>query len=332
MFTNIFLLTGTIIGAGIFSLPFVLKALGIYFFLLLAFLALISIFLSLAYLEIIKKEKKRDQLPFYLKKYLGNKLSNISIFLFIFSLVGALTGYIMLVKFAIPNILYFLIPTYLILLLKQDLIKEIDDILTLILLVILLSLIYLGNQKIAIFQLLTNLPNPKLDFKNIVNSYGIILFSYTGFSVLPELNLKAFPKLSALISYLIVAIIYALFALTGFFANKTLLTAAIIFAILTSYIPLTLVLEETLKKDLSIASLPAKLLSLGLPLVFVLFGEDNFLAAFSITGGVFIALLQGFIVLAFLKAKKQSLITKLLSYLTLIILVLGAIAIIFESL
>ncbi len=331
MITNIFVLTGTIIGAGIFSLPFVFQKLKILFFIILFSLTLIVIYLSKIYVEVIKASKEKDQLPVYLKKFLEKKLSLFSIFLFTFSLIGALTGYLMLVQFTFKNIIFFLLPVWFILLLKADVVEEIDDILTIILLGLLGILIYLGFPGENLSSIFSFPKINELSLKNLASAYGVILFSLTGFGIIPELNLKKSPKLSIIISYLIVFLVYSLFATIKGFLNNFLYKSTVIFAIATSYIPLSLALEELLHKDLKMNKPTSKTLTLILPLILTLISKDNFLKAFSITGGVFIALLQALIVIAGLKAKKRNLAEKVISYLTLAVLILGAAAVLFES-
>ena len=323
MLTNVFILTGTIIGAGIFSLPFILQKTGLLFFIQLIILSLTSIFLSFAYLEIIKKVKKTDQLPFYIEKFLGKKMGFFSKVLFIFSLIGALTGYLMLIKYTIDNIIFFIIPIWLIFLFKKDLIEKIDDGLTFILLGLLFALIYINIKPINL--------SIKPSIKNIVDSFGIILFSLTGFSVIPELDLRKNPKMSILLSYLIVTLIYALFAMTKTNNHKLFFNSSIIFAITTSYIPLTSVLEQTLIKDFSFSTSLGKITSLLTPLIFLLIGGKNFLNAFSLTGGVFIALLQILIIFSFLKTEKKFPI-RIIAFFTIALLLIGVLSEILKNL
>ncbi len=331
MLANIFLLIGTVIGAGIFSLPFVFETLGIYFFPLLFALTLISIYLSHAYMHIIKISKKKDQLPAYIEKPLGKFFSETAKFFLIFSLMGALTGYLMLINFAIKNVFYFLIPTWIILLFKRDLIEEVDDMLSFVLIVLLGTVIFTGFKNLSFFSKIIYYIKPHLTFKDLINSYGIILFSLTGFSIIPELNFKKNPRLSVVISYLVIFVIYSLFAFS-YYPKSVLLTLTIVFAIITSYIPLSLVTEEILEKDINLPNKISKPLILFTPVIFFLIGGDDFLTAFSITGGVFIAILQILIILAYMKAKKQKRAELIVSLITLAILFFGLLALVYQHL
>lgn len=331
MIKNIFLLTGTVIGAGIFSLPFVFQKTKILFHILLIIFTAITVYVSKIYVEVIKASKEKDQLPVYLKKFLGEKIARVSLFLFIFSLIGALTGYLTLIQFVIKNLVFFIIPIWFILLFKKNLTEEINDVLTLILILLLGILI----SKQLPNEFLTNLfsfPDSKeITLKNIATAYGVILFSLTGFSIIPELDFNKKINLSILLSYFIVLIIYSLFALTQSNVSSFIYKTTVIFAIITSYIPLSIALEETFEKDLNFKTSIAKVLTLTLPLIFTMFLHENFIKAFSITGGIFIALLQILIVFAGLKAKKRSLLEKIVLYFSIIILFLGAFAIVLEN-
>ena len=163
-------------------------------------------------------------------------------------------------------------------------------------------------------------------------SYGIILFSYTGFSILPELDFKKSFKLSIFISYIIITIIYSLFAtIQDPSVNRLLYSFTVIYAIATSYIPLTIALENTLYEDLKIHPIIAKTISILSPWAVIILGGKNFLTLFSITGGVFIAVLQILIILAFLKKEKRKITTRILSCTILLLLFLGIIAVVFEN-
>ncbi|GIW63213.1 MAG: hypothetical protein KatS3mg091_015 [Patescibacteria group bacterium] len=320
---NIFLLTGTIIGAGIFSLPEILNQTGIYFYILLFLLAFLSSYLGIKYRWIIKKTKSDNQMPSYITAALGSGWGTTSLILFTLSLIGALTSYLLLINEQLGNITFFLGLTWFILLFNLKQIKKLDSFLTICLLlaVVLLTAVPQNSTK----NIATAI---QPSWESLIKAFGAILFSLTSFSVIPELSATGKPNLAIKITYTIVSIIYILFAQTVNPSNKSLILSSVVFfAVITSYIPMSFVLEETLTKDLKIKKLPAKLTTLILPAAIALFGIKDFITALAITGGVFIALLQILIIFSYIKLKKSLIIfEKILLYLSVAIFLLAALA------
>ncbi len=320
---NIFLLTGTVIGAGIFSLPIIFERLGVIFYLLLFLLGFLTAYLGVKYRHLIDSLKTQNQMPSYIGASLGPLWKKISLILFAFSLAGALISYLLLIKEQIGSIYIFLSFSWAILLLNLKTIKKFDSILTIILLISILFLILQAEG----LQFLPQVFLPEsINLKDFVKAYGVILFSFTGFSVIPDLVKKGRPKTAINTSYLIITLIYLYFANFVDMKNQNLLLKTVIFfAVITSYIPLSFVLEETLEKDLGIKRIASKAITLATPVVVVLWGVADFISALSITGGVFISLLQILIVIAYIKLKKpRGLLERALLILTCLIFLLGA--------
>ncbi|GIW62522.1 MAG: hypothetical protein KatS3mg090_0348 [Patescibacteria group bacterium] len=321
-FINIFLLTGTIIGAGIFSLPAILSHTGVYFYLLLAGLAFISAYLGIKYRFLINKTKADDQMPAYLSKALGKKWGTTSLILFTLSLIGALTSYLLLIQEQLGSVYLFLGLTWSILILDLKQIKKFDSILTICLMLLVIMLI-VSSKNINL-----NIVGTTTSIKYLIKAFGVILFSLTGFSVIPELSKSGKPNLSIKTTYFLVSIIYIIFASTVNTEDKNLiLDSVVFFAVITSYIPMSFVLEEVFIKDLKIQKTPAKLTTLILPVIIAFYGIKDFITALSITGGVFIALLQILIISAYLKLKKKLLISeKIILYLSIGVFAIASLA------
>lgn len=298
MLFNFLLLTGTIIGAGIFSLPFIFQKLSFFYPVLLFILTIISIYLSFTYLKIIKSIKEKHQLPGYLAKTLGVKWGRVSSFLLLFSTGGALLAYLILGGQFVGNIwTYYLIAAGLFLL-KPQLMEQSSNLLTTILFLALIFLIILGVSPIK-FSAAIFTP------KTLLEGYGAILFALTGFSVLPELDYKQKNiKLTILLSYFVIFILYLFFGILVKPTQSLLFNLVGFLAITTSYLPLSLVFEDTLIKDLKLKYLPAKLVTLFLPLVLYSLGLHNFLAVLAFTGAVFLGSLAVLIFYGYLKIKK----------------------------
>jgi len=90
-------LIGTIIGAGVFGIPYVMAKSGIvfclFYFLVLGAVALV---LHLFFGEIILRTKQKHRLIGYTEKYLGKKAKLLVSFSIIFGTIGSLLAYIIL--------------------------------------------------------------------------------------------------------------------------------------------------------------------------------------------------------------------------------------------
>ena len=90
-------LIGTIIGAGVFGIPYVMAKSGIifclFYFLILGAAAL---FLHLFFGEIVLRTKKKHRLIGYTEKYLGGRAKILVSFSTIIGTIGALLAYIIL--------------------------------------------------------------------------------------------------------------------------------------------------------------------------------------------------------------------------------------------
>ena len=96
-FHAVFLLIGTTLGAGVFALPYVFSRSGWLPSLLgIIILGTIMIVLNLFYSLIILRTDGDHQLPGYVKKYLGKKAANLSLWAMLLALNGALLAYVIL--------------------------------------------------------------------------------------------------------------------------------------------------------------------------------------------------------------------------------------------
>jgi len=88
---------GTVIGVGIFGLPFVALKAG-FFIVLFYFLlmALIAISINLIYGQVILGSEKINRLPGYVGEYLGEKCKKITFFIVAIGLMGALLAYLII--------------------------------------------------------------------------------------------------------------------------------------------------------------------------------------------------------------------------------------------
>ena len=165
--------------------------------------------------------------------------------------------------------------------------------------------------------------------------YGVILFAISGLNVIPEIkdllgreeaqkHLFKIIGVGTLIS-IVVTILFGLIvvgvtgnsttpdAIAGLGAilgNKIVYLGALfgIFAIITSFFPVLMNLQETFSLDFKLSNVWSWLLSIGVPILFFVVGSRNFIQMLGLTGGVFGGLIDAFLIfvyIAFLKREKK---------------------------
>jgi len=355
-------LIGTIIGAGVFGIPYVMAKSGIVFCLFyFIILGTVVLFLHLFFGEIILRTKEKYRLIGYTEKYLGKKAKILVSFSTIFGTIGSLLAYIILNN----NFLEIILPSYL-----NPLY------IGLILWAILCSFIFSGIKLISQVQLLMNIcfftavglvffnAFPKIDINNFILAdpkyiflpYGVILFSLVGWNAIPGVvNILAEKKnlkkviLQAMIICLGFYLLFGLFisGVTGIntspeafqgliplLGQKIMLLGAIfgIFAVSTSFLTSANYLKNTLIFDYNIPYLTSFSLVVFVPLILFLIGIRQFIWVIAFIG-TFMGLVDGTVISLIYKKAKQygdripeySLnIPKYFFYSTIIILFLGA--------
>lgn len=196
---------GTMIGVGIFGLPFIaLKAgfLAAFFYFIL--MTAIAIIIHFIYAEIVLGTRESRHLPGYAGEYLGETWKKITFFVIAVGLMGALLAYLIIggdfLAFFLSSyfggsslfytLLFFAIGAYLIF---RD-IKTISQI-ELILLFILFAILFIFL--IRAFPLIDVANFKGLNLNFIFLPYGVILFSFWASSVVPEIEemfIAGFPK------------------------------------------------------------------------------------------------------------------------------------------
>lgn len=269
-------LIGTIIGAGIFGIPYVVMKSGFAIGLIHIFLIAILMVITMLYLgEIALRTKENHQLTGYAQKYLGGKGKIIMILSLAFGIYAATLAYLIgigesfsFLFFETSNYtLHFGILTWIALsifsyfglkaLEKGEFIGVITIIITIIAIVIFFA------NKIDISNLTQKSPQNILDY---FLPFGVILFAFLGYTTIPELK-RIFGKnqhemkRSILSAILICTIIYILFPaiVIGFKGQDTPQIATIalgkpfiflgILAMLTSYLALSIALIDMFDLD-----------------------------------------------------------------------------------
>ena len=334
-------LIGTIVGAGVFGIPYVIAKSGIvpgffYFFILGGAVLLIHLFFG----EIILRTKGKQRLIGYSQKYLGRWGKLLITIAVILGVSGALLAYLILAG----DFLEILFSPYT---------NLTSFYFSLIFGVVLSYFIFRGIKLIAPTELFTNLLFfliifivfslclPKINFSNlslfnlpdIFLPYGVILFSLIGWSAIPEIveilktaeEKKSLKKI-IILGTIIVTVFYVLFAvgIIGITGIKTstnalsglmpLLGGKIIFlgalagliTLADSFLILGLYLRNTFIYDLKISKNLAFLIACGLPLILFLIGFRSFIGTIGFVGTILGAIEGIIIVLIFKKAKTMS--------------------------
>jgi amino acid permease len=349
-------LSGTIIGVGFFSLPYILSKVGIYtltfYFLFLGSLVIL-IHLLFGELAILTPDLKR--LPGFAKYHLGNFAEKITLISAILGTYGTLLAYLIIGGNFLKNLffpilkdsdliftlLYFL-AACLFIFSGINIISRIEFLDSALFLMILI-LILAFDYKFFNFKNLFLTPKPS----DLFLPYGPILFSLWGASMIPEVeeilreNKKDLKKV-IFISVLISALFYFLFAvlvcgilgretsedaISGLerFFGKEISKILFLFGTITtftSFVALGLTLQKIFWYDLKIKKNTALALAIFPPLIFYFFGFNRFLSVISLVGGVFLGI-DGILILLMYRKVKGSEIKSFFIYPLFLIFLFG---------
>jgi tyrosine-specific transport protein len=344
-------LSGTIIGVGLFALPYVTLKVG-FWVILGYFLALgtLVILIHLFFGELALKTPDFKRLPGFAKIYLGNWGEKVAYVSTILGIFGALLAYLLVGgefftellspifggNSLIYTLFYFIIGAILIFS-GIKAIARVEFWGLILFFAILFAIFFRGFSQIEISNLFIG--NWKSGVGNLFLPYGIILFSLWGAALIPEIEemlgnkknliLKIIP-----ISILIPIVIYLFFiylisGITGSQTTESALTGlrnvlgdgivslALIFGLLTtftSFIALGLTLKKVFWYDLKFGKIISWVITCFLPLILFLAGFKNFIQVISFVGGVMLGI-DGILILLMyrkLKPKRRFLIYPLI--------------------
>ncbi|MEK7624529.1 MAG: aromatic amino acid transport family protein [Patescibacteria group bacterium] len=314
---------GTIIGVGIFGLPYIASKAGfgimiVYFFVLTILVIVIHLLLA----EVSRNTDKIARIPGYAEEYLGKGWGKFSLIVSSSGLIGALLAYIILGgKFLtwyfapyfgggelVYTLLYFAFGSYLIYKGIKGIAKT-ELIMVLTFMLVLLLFFSRGLPFLRLENLFT------FDPHYLVLPYGAVLFSLWGLSLVPqvkEMTGGEKKKLRLIISsgIALTGIFYILFILIilGVSGPKTSLDAfsgfaltvgdkiaplGFVFGILTtftSFIALGLSLKKTFQYDLKMTEKASWFIACFSPLLLYFLGNKNFLEVISLTGAVMLGI------------------------------------------
>ncbi len=362
-------LVGTIIGAGVFGVPYVMAKSGVltcllYFLILGAIVCLLHLFFG----EVILRTRGQHRLAGYIERYFGDKAKIFMSTSAIIGLTGSILAYIILggkflalvlpfgVSPVVWSIIFWLVLSFFVLLGISS-IAPIELAMNIGLFFIIALIFILSIPKIAIsnFQLFNS--------QNLFLPFGIIMFSLIGTSAIPEIvnllknkeNLKKIIIYASIItvsfSFLFGLVISGLTGpLTGeepfsglvsFFGNKMVILGGALglLAVGSSFLVLTNNLKNLFKLDHDLPYFVSFLLATFPPLILFLIGIRSFITVIGIMG-TFIGLVEGVaIILLFKKAKKGGTkkpayhfkVPNLLLYFIITVLVIGTLTRLFHG-
>jgi len=333
-------LIGTIVGAGILAVPYVVAQAGFLVgFFIIVLLGLAFIFLNLVTGEIVLRTKEQHQITGYAAKYLGTWGKRLMTFSMMFSIYGALTAYLIgegetlkaIFNVGTPLIysLIFFTLTFVIIYKGVKATGKAE----LVLITLLLGVVFL----IGIFSY-KNIDVNNLKTINLANffmPYGAILFAYIGYQALPEMqevlggNREKMKK-AIYIGSAIPILLYLLFSLfvvgiVGFDQfqalepNQRIATIALsvysspilgafanviaVLAMFTSFLTLGIAMVEMYEYDYLISRTKSLLLTFSVPLFISVFSLSTFITVIGITGALAGGLMGILIILSYWKAK-----------------------------
>ncbi len=314
-------IAGTIIGVGLFALPYIAMRAGIWTILVyFAILFPVSVIVHYFFAELAIYTPDYKRLPGFVRIYLGKKAENFSRIVIILALLGTSLAYIILGGEFLEQLLspflggnnliyttiYFLIGSGII----YFGIKAIEKVEFFGLLLFFLILFFIFLRGLPHWEI-SNLLVKSGGIEDIFLPYGIILFSLWGAVIIPEVEetlgedkdmiRKIVPFsifLPAIISIIFTLIVLgitgentsesALTGLRGTFGNG-IVSVTLFLGILTSFtsfIVLGLTLKKILWYDMGLSKNKAFLISAIIPFSLYLFGLKSFIAVISLVGAV----------------------------------------------
>ena len=327
-------LIGTIIGAGILGIPYVVVKSGFPLGMLNLVVAGIVVMIISLYLgEITLRTKKNHQLPGYAEKYLGKNGKKIMILVLAFDVYSAIIAYMIGVSESL-SFLIFGDPSHTLLLgiafwifmsgLTYEgmrALKKGEEIGVILILIFIISIAILYGSKIETANLAYS------NLSNIFTPFGVMLFAFLAFAAIPEVKKiigseKRHMKKIIISSYILTAVIYAVFALivVGSQGQKTpelaTLTLGIPFIVLgiltmfTSYLALSIALADSLTEDYNYSKKKSWMLTIFFPLIiFILleiFSLSSFTKVLSIGGIISVTMMATMIMLMIKNSRKNS--------------------------
>src|SRR3989344_1369358 len=331
-------MVGTMVGVGVFGVPFSFAkagfGVGFLFLLLTGFMTLV---VNTMFGEVVLRTGKRHQIVGYADLYLGPIWKKVMFLATVLSIYAAMLAYIIISGDFLSNVLspffYLSSTTYsyffafilsFLLLTGLKRISVVEFILTLLFIFIVLLVFGFGFNSVDF----NNLKNFNLEFWFL--PYGVLLFAFAGMSSIPiqrEILRGAESKLkkSILWAVLMVGILYTIFAFTvvgvsgditspdavtglyDFLGNKIVVFGSIfgVLAVGTSFLMLGSALDEVFRWDYGLKKGWAWLLVVLPPLALFFIGLRTFIDVISLVGSLAVGLILLVLIFMYMAAKTK---------------------------
>src|SRR3989339_605318 len=314
-FEAVAVLVGTIIGAGVLGIPYVVYQSGFIGGAILMALISVAVLIMNLYLgEIVLSTRTDHQLTGYAEKYLGKTGKYFMFGSVVFGFYGALLAYLIgegqalaaltggsplvysLIFFAFAALLVFI---------GLTVIKKAEFLLTLTILFIVIVIFFWGLGYLDFNNL------GEFNLAKILIPYGVIFFSVSGASAIPELRrvLKGKERLvkkSIVVGTAIPFVVYVIFTfivvgVAGFrvtevatvglgeVMGRSMIIFGNLFAFFTmatSFLTLGLALKYTYQFDFNLKPKTAWFLTVSLPLILFLAGLNDFVKVMGTVGAI----------------------------------------------
>jgi len=329
-------LVGTMVGVGVFGIPFSFAkagfGVGFLFLLLTGFLTLV---VDMMFGEVILRTHEKHQLVGYAGLYLGSLWKKVMFFALVLGTYAAMLAYIIIagdfltnifsVLFFLPNTSYsYTVVLSLALLSSLRRISAVELVLTSIFVIVVLLVFGFGVSKISFdnFQL--------VNYEFWFLPYGVLLFAFAGMSAVPfqrEIlrGRERYLRRSIVWAVSMVGALYLIFAFTvvgvsgditspdavtglfDFLGNKIVVLGSIfgILAVGTSFLTLGEALKEVFMWDYGLKRGWAWLLVVLPPLSLFFLGLRTFIDVISLAGSLSIGLILLILIFIYMAAKTK---------------------------
>ncbi|MBU1165032.1 amino acid permease [Patescibacteria group bacterium] len=331
---SIAILVGTVIGAGILGIPFVVAKSGLGIGIIIMALVIIALTYEKLFLaEICLRTKEKHQLPGYAEKYLGKKGKWLLTFSEVFKYYGAMTAYIIGGGLILAEMfggsaqswtfIFFTVGAILIYF-GLKLIEKFELWMTIGIFIIVIGISMFAFKEFRIEQTLF------FDITHSFTPYGVILLAFAGAVAVPEMRRvlqgqEKDLKKSILIGNSVIFLLYLLFTVTviGVTGFKTTEIATVglgqaigpgviilanlfaLFTMGTSFLTIGLALKNIYNYDYQINKNISWFLALSVPLIVYLLGVDSFIRTLDFIGATAVGLTGILIILMYWQAKKK---------------------------
>ncbi|MFH1711833.1 MAG: aromatic amino acid transport family protein [Patescibacteria group bacterium] len=340
---SVYPLVGSVIGVGIFGLPYAFAQAGFGIGMIhMAVIIAVNMLTLIIYADIVINTNGHPRLPGIVRRFLGEQWSWLATFLHTVGIWGAMIAYIIIGG----QFLHALFSPVLGggLMLFQLIFFSVCSLLLIggLGFISKLEVYFVIALLLMLFVILTgSLPYFDVDNLSHVNAqnwflpFGVVLFAFGGFAAIPEMaqvlgRYKNQLSKSIILGVTIVSIVYLVFsgvvvAVTGqgtseeaiiglgdYVGPWVLVVGAIIglISVFTSFLILGISAMDTFIYDYKQRFLPSWLVTIIVPLVIYLAGARSFIGVIGFTGGLIVSLTGLLVIYTYFKAKKSISVSK----------------------